>query len=111
MSEPQDPLQTSFSRCFRCTAGCLHLICGNVTLTLTPAEFLVLAEAIGAMRHQLREERGLPESHRKLKPTFSPCEPRPRPPIAVPPFINADGNDNISPGSPRAVRLSLTWKF
>lgn len=26
-------------------------------------------------------------------------------------FINADGNDNISPGSPRAVRLSLTWKF
>jgi catecholate siderophore receptor len=26
-------------------------------------------------------------------------------------FINADSNDNISPGSPRAVRLSLTWKF
>jgi len=26
-------------------------------------------------------------------------------------FINADGNDNISPGSSRAVRLSLTWKF
>jgi len=26
-------------------------------------------------------------------------------------FINADGNDNISPGSPRAVRVSLTWKF
>lgn len=26
-------------------------------------------------------------------------------------FINADGNDNISPGSPRAVRFSLTWKF
>src|SRR6185503_20049465 len=26
-------------------------------------------------------------------------------------FINADGNDNISPGPPRAVRLSLTWKF
>jgi catecholate siderophore receptor len=26
-------------------------------------------------------------------------------------FINADGNDNISPGSPRAVRLSLTWRF
>jgi catecholate siderophore receptor len=26
-------------------------------------------------------------------------------------FTNADGNDNISPGSPRAVRLSLTWKF
>ena len=26
-------------------------------------------------------------------------------------FINADGNDNISPGSPRAVRIALTWKF
>jgi catecholate siderophore receptor len=26
-------------------------------------------------------------------------------------FIYADGNDNISPGSPRAVRVSLTWKF
>ncbi len=26
-------------------------------------------------------------------------------------FINADGNDNISPGSPRSVRFSLTWKF
>jgi catecholate siderophore receptor len=26
-------------------------------------------------------------------------------------FINADSNDNISPGSPRRVRLSLTWKF
>ncbi|MEP6742140.1 MAG: TonB-dependent siderophore receptor [bacterium] len=26
-------------------------------------------------------------------------------------FVNADGNDNISPGTPRAVRFSLTWKF
>ncbi|HVQ36261.1 MAG TPA: TonB-dependent receptor, partial [Pyrinomonadaceae bacterium] len=26
-------------------------------------------------------------------------------------FLNADSNDNISPGSPRRVRLSLTWKF
>jgi catecholate siderophore receptor len=26
-------------------------------------------------------------------------------------FINADSNDNISPGSPRAVRFSLNWKF
>ena len=26
-------------------------------------------------------------------------------------FINADGNDNISPGHPRSVRLALTWKF
>jgi catecholate siderophore receptor len=26
-------------------------------------------------------------------------------------FINADSNDNISPGSPRIVRFSLNWKF
>ena len=26
-------------------------------------------------------------------------------------FVNADGNDNISPGSPSSVRLSLSWKF
>src|SRR6266404_5007595 len=26
-------------------------------------------------------------------------------------FVTADGNDNISPGFPRAVRVSLTWKF
>lgn len=55
MPEPHD-LPPAFSRCFRCAAGCIHLICGNVTLSLTPAEFLVLAETIGAMRHELREE-------------------------------------------------------
>jgi len=26
-------------------------------------------------------------------------------------FVNADGNDNISPGFPRAARIALTWKF
>jgi catecholate siderophore receptor len=26
-------------------------------------------------------------------------------------FVYADGNDNISPGSPRSVRVSLNWKF
>ena len=55
MSE-QHSAETRFSRCFRCRSGCIHLMCGNVTLTLTPVEFLVLAEEIGAMRHQLREE-------------------------------------------------------
>ena len=55
MSEPHDQ-RPCFSRCVRCTEGCIHLTCGIVTLTLTPAEFLVLAETIGAMRHQLREE-------------------------------------------------------
>jgi catecholate siderophore receptor len=26
-------------------------------------------------------------------------------------FVNADGNDNISPGSPRAIRVGFTWAF
>jgi catecholate siderophore receptor len=26
-------------------------------------------------------------------------------------FVNADSNDNISPGYPRSVRLALTWRF
>jgi catecholate siderophore receptor len=26
-------------------------------------------------------------------------------------YVHADGNDNISPGSPRAARVALTWKF
>jgi hypothetical protein len=46
---------TPHSRCFRCEAGCIHLVCGNAMLTLTHIEFLILAEAISAMRHQLKE--------------------------------------------------------
>ena len=26
-------------------------------------------------------------------------------------YLNADGNNNISPGSPRAVRIGLTTRF
>ncbi|HEY6123001.1 MAG TPA: TonB-dependent siderophore receptor, partial [Pyrinomonadaceae bacterium] len=26
-------------------------------------------------------------------------------------YLNADGNDNISPGSPRGARVGLSWKF
>jgi hypothetical protein len=52
----QHPTRAPFSRCYRCPSGCIHLMCGNVTLTLTPVEFLVLAEEIRAMRHQLRQE-------------------------------------------------------
>jgi hypothetical protein len=48
--------EQSFCRCFRCQAGCIHVVCGNITLTLSPAEFLVLAESLNAMRHKIREE-------------------------------------------------------
>jgi hypothetical protein len=54
MTEHSRPVP--FSRCFRCQSGCIHLACGNVTLTLTPVEFLLLAEEILGMRHQLKEE-------------------------------------------------------
>jgi hypothetical protein len=52
----QHDTQPPFSRCFRCPNGCIHLTCGNFTVNLAPMEFLVLAEAVNAMRHQLREE-------------------------------------------------------
>ncbi len=68
MSERHN-LQPSFSHCFRCTAGCIHLTCGNVTLTMTPTEFLVVAETIGAMRHQLREEVRVARQSREVEPT------------------------------------------
>jgi hypothetical protein len=52
----QHDTQSPFSRCFRCPNGCIHLTCGNLTVNLSPTEFLVLAEAVNAMRHELREE-------------------------------------------------------
>jgi len=52
----QHDVQAPFSRCFRCPNGCIHLTCGNFTVNLSPAEFLVLAEVVTAMRHELREE-------------------------------------------------------
>ena len=48
--------QAPHSQCFRCPNGCVHVVCGNTSLTLTPIEFLVLAEAINALRQQLRSE-------------------------------------------------------
>lgn len=52
----QHDVRGPFSRCFRCSNGCIHLTCGNFTVNLNPMEFLVLAEAVTAMRHELREE-------------------------------------------------------
>lgn len=55
MFESRDALVPQ-SYCFRCTNGCIHVVCGNVTLTLKPLDFLVLAEAINALRVELKEE-------------------------------------------------------
>ncbi|MGQ0763982.1 MAG: hypothetical protein ACT4OT_18485 [Acidobacteriota bacterium] len=42
--------------CFRCTNGCVHVVCGNVTLTMKPVDFLILAEAVAALRDEFKEE-------------------------------------------------------
>ena len=44
------------SYCFRCANGCIHVVCGNIALTLKPLDFLVLAEAINALRQELKQE-------------------------------------------------------
>jgi GH24 family phage-related lysozyme (muramidase) len=44
------------SDCYRCPNGCVHIVCGNTTLTLAPRDFLVLADAIDSLRDTLREE-------------------------------------------------------
>lgn len=44
------------SYCFRCSNGCIHVVCGNIALTLEPLDFLVLAEAINALRQELKQE-------------------------------------------------------
>lgn len=48
--------QTPQSHCFRCTNGCIHVVCGNTTLTLKHLDFLVLAEAINSLRIELKQE-------------------------------------------------------
>lgn len=44
------------SDCYRCPNGCVHIVCGNTTITLAPSDFLILADAIDTMREALREE-------------------------------------------------------
>ena len=45
-----EPASTFRYRCFRCQSGCIHLICGNASLTLTRAQFLHLADTINVTR-------------------------------------------------------------
>lgn len=43
-------------RCFRCQAGCIHLVIGNTMLTLTQEQFLAVAKMVGTMRNHLQAE-------------------------------------------------------
>ncbi len=52
----QHETQTPEIFCFRCTSGCMHIVCFNVTLTLKRPEFLRLAEAVNAMQIELEQE-------------------------------------------------------
>lgn len=44
--------------CFQCNEGHIHMICGNVTLTLNESQFLALSEAVGALRNRMQNEFG-----------------------------------------------------
>lgn len=43
-------------RCFRCVSGCVHLVLGGLTLTLTREQFLALVSLTDGMRRELQEE-------------------------------------------------------
>jgi hypothetical protein len=52
----QDDASESPYRCFRCQAGCVHVVCGHTMLTLAPEQFLIFTDTVNAMREQLLEE-------------------------------------------------------
>jgi hypothetical protein len=55
MSEHQQT-QTPKIECFRCTNGCFHIVCYNVTLTLNREDFLLLTESMNGVRLDLKDE-------------------------------------------------------
>jgi hypothetical protein len=52
----QHETQSQKINCFRCTNGCFHVVCYNITLTLNHLDFLVLAESMNALRLELKEK-------------------------------------------------------
>jgi hypothetical protein len=42
--------------CFQCNEGHVHMVCGNVTLTLNQSQFLALSEAMSALRNRIQNE-------------------------------------------------------
>lgn len=42
--------------CFQCNEGHIHMVCGNITLTLSESQFLALSEAMGALRNRIQNE-------------------------------------------------------
>lgn len=43
-------------RCFRCQSGCVHLVCGNAIIRLTPEQFLLFADSVNTIRRQILDE-------------------------------------------------------
>ena len=43
--------------CFRCSDGCVHLEYGNILFTFTQPQFRTLAEVIGKVYVELKDER------------------------------------------------------
>jgi hypothetical protein len=52
----QDDASESPYRCFRCQAGCVHVVCGHTMLSLAPEQFLIFTDKVNAMRERLLEE-------------------------------------------------------
>jgi len=42
--------------CFQCNEGHVHMVCGNITLTLNQTQFLALSQAVGALRDRMQNE-------------------------------------------------------
>ena len=46
----------NYCRCYRCDAGCIHIVCGPAMVRLTPTQFGELHEAVKGLAAQLANE-------------------------------------------------------
>lgn len=54
--EPANDSHRSAYSCFRCPAGCVHVVCGNTLVVLSQQDFLSLAQSVLGLQRQLVEE-------------------------------------------------------
>ena len=45
-----------YCHCYRCDAGCIHIVCGSAMVRLTPSQFTELTEAVKELADQLEGE-------------------------------------------------------
>ena len=49
----------NYCQCYRCEAGCIHIVCGPVIVRLTPTQFGELHAAVKGLAAQLENEQVL----------------------------------------------------